>query len=83
MERTIGARFDDIAPRSTVSRVKAPLLLVHGDSDDVVPISNLRELASRAPDAQTLIVPGANHASLEAFEPHVGTILGFLSEHLS
>ncbi len=83
MERTIGARFDDIAPRSTVARVKAPLMLVHGDADDVVPISNLHELTSRAPKARSLVVPGANHASLEAFEPHVGTILGFLSEHLA
>jgi len=83
MEKTIGARFDEIAPRSTVARVKAPLLLVHGDADDVVPISNLHELASQAPQARTLIVPEANHASLEAFEPHMGAILGFLSEHLA
>ncbi|MEE8497254.1 MAG: alpha/beta fold hydrolase [Acidimicrobiia bacterium] len=82
MERTIGARFNDIAPRSTVARVKAPLILVHGDADEVVPISNLHELAERAPKARTLIVPGANHASLEEFEPYMGAILGFLSEHL-
>ena len=83
MERTIGARFDDIAPRSTVSRVKAPLMLVHGDADEVVPIADLYDLADRAREARTLVVPGANHASLEAFEPYIGTILGFLSEHLN
>jgi pimeloyl-ACP methyl ester carboxylesterase len=82
MERTIGARFDDIAPRSTVGRVESPLLLVHGEDDPIVPVSNLHELAALAPQARTLIVPGADHGSLEAFEPHVGTILGFLSEHL-
>lgn len=83
MERTIGARFDDIAPRTTVSRVDAPLLLVHGAADRVVPVSNLHELAERAPDARTLIVPDADHASLEAFEAHIGSILEFLSEHLA
>ncbi|MEE9298462.1 MAG: alpha/beta fold hydrolase [Acidimicrobiia bacterium] len=82
MERTIGARFDDIAPRSTIGRVKAPLILVHGDADRVVPLSNMHELARRAPDARILVVPGADHASLDAFEHHVDTILGFLSEHL-
>jgi len=82
MERTIGARFDDIAPRSTVTRVKAPLMLVHGAADEVVPLSNMHELASLSTGARTLEVPGATHSSLEAFEPHVGTILGFLSEHL-
>lgn len=83
MERTIGARFDEIAPRATVGRVAAPLFLVHGDADTVVPVTNLHELATLAPTARTLVVPGADHGSLEAFEAHVGTILGFLSEHLT
>ena len=82
MERTIGARFDEIAPRHTITRVGAPLLLVHGDADTVVPVDHLEELALQAPEARTLVVPGADHGSLEAFEPYVGTILGFLSEHL-
>lgn len=82
MERTIGARFDDIAPRATVRRVRAPLMLVHGEADTVVPVSHLHELASLAPGARTLVVPDADHGSLEAFEPHVGAILGFLAEHL-
>ena len=83
MERTIGARFDEIAPRATVGGVSAPLMLVHGDADDVVPVDNMHELAGLAPEARTLVVPGADHSSLDAFEPHVGTILGFLSEHLT
>jgi pimeloyl-ACP methyl ester carboxylesterase len=82
MEHTIGFRFDDIAPRATIGRVRAPVLLVHGGADDVVPLDNLCELAEKAPDAETLVVPGADHASLEAFEPHVGRILGFLRRHL-
>ena len=83
MERTIGARFDDIAPRSTVTRVKAPLMFVHGDADDIVPVSNMHELAEAVPDAVTLVVPGASHSSLDAFEPHIEKILGFLRSALS
>jgi pimeloyl-ACP methyl ester carboxylesterase len=83
MERTIGARFDEIAPRATIGGVSAPLMLVHGDADDVVPVTNMYELASLVPEARTLVVPGADHGSLDAYEPHVGTILGFLSEHLA
>lgn len=83
MERTIGARFDEIAPRATVRQVGAPLMLVHGDADTVVPVANMFELAALAPDARTLVVPGADHGSLDAFEPYVGTILGFLSENLA
>jgi pimeloyl-ACP methyl ester carboxylesterase len=82
MERTIGYRFDEIAPRRTVANVDAPLMLVHGGADRVVPIGNLHELAAAAPAATTLVVPGADHASLDAFEAYVGEILGFLTEHL-
>lgn len=83
MERTIGAKFDEIAPRATITRVLSPLMLVHGDADDIVPVSNMEELAARTPAARTLVVPGGTHDSLEAFEPYIGTVVGFLSEHLT
>lgn len=82
MERTIGARFDEIAPLTTISKVDAPLLLVHGGADRVVPVSHMHTLAEAAPHAETLVVPDADHGSLEAFEPYVGRILGFLAVHL-
>lgn len=82
MEHTIGYRFDEIAPRATVGAVQAPLLLVHGEADPVVPLSDLHELAGIAERAEVLVVPGAGHGSLDAFEPYVGAILGFLSDHL-
>ena len=44
MERTIGHRFDEIAPRATITATGAPVLLVHGTADDLVPLAreNLR-----------------------------------------
>jgi pimeloyl-ACP methyl ester carboxylesterase len=83
MEKTIGARFDDIAPRSTITRVRTPIMLVHGDADEVVPIANLTELSAQAPDAETLVVPGARHDSLDAFEPYIDKVIGFLSDRLT
>ncbi len=82
VERAIGFRFDDIAPRERIGRVRAPLMLVHGGADTTVRPSHFEELANRAPDAVTLLVEDADHASLEAFEPHIHHILGFLAEHL-
>ncbi len=82
MENTIGYKFDEIAPRATIKRVDTPLLLVHGDADQVVDIEALHELVGLRPEAETLIVPGAGHASLDRFEPHVHRILGFLSTNL-
>jgi len=82
MERTIGFRFDDIAPRERVALVDAPIMLVHGGADTVVTPRHFEELAHRAPNAETLFVEGADHASLDAFEPYIHRILGFLSGHL-
>lgn len=83
IERTIGHPFDDIAPESTAGRVTAPVLLVHGDADSVVPVDDVRKLAAANPAAEVLIVPGADHASLEAFIDYVDRIIGFLARHLS
>ena len=42
VQRTIGHRFDDIAPVTTIARVRCPVLLVHGADDDVVPLDDAR-----------------------------------------
>jgi len=81
-ERIIGYDFDEIAPRNRIGRVQAPLLLVHGDADEIVPISNVYELAERMPTRRVLIVPGAGHSDLASFGSQIGEVIGFLSEHL-
>ena len=53
--------------------IAAPTLVMHGERDAMAPISNARLLASRIPDAELAIVPGAGHAYLlerprESFE---------------
>ena len=82
MQHLIGYRFDDFAPRDRIARVKAPVLIVHGADDDVVPIGSLHELSAAQPDAETLIVPDARHSDLTPFEPRVGEITDFLDRNL-
>lgn len=82
MQRMIGHRFDDFAPRNRIPLVAAPVMLVHGDADPVVPIDNLHELAAAHPGAELLVVPDGGHSDLKPFEPFVGDITGFLSRHL-
>jgi pimeloyl-ACP methyl ester carboxylesterase len=68
IERTIGAPFDTFAPTSTISRIRAPILLVHGGRDDVVPLTDATRLAdASAGHARLLVAPEADHASLDAF----------------
>jgi uncharacterized protein len=43
------------------SRLDVPLLVVHGDRDDSVPVGESLEIASRARDASRLVIGGAGH----------------------
>lgn len=58
IESVIGHHFDDIAPVRTIARVKAPVLLVHGSEDDVVPLVCAEQLKAAASNATLLVVPG-------------------------
>jgi pimeloyl-ACP methyl ester carboxylesterase len=82
VQRTIGYRFDEFAPRSRVAHIDIPLLLVHGDQDDVVPISNLHELDDAHCCAEVIIVPGGGHSDLEPFEPYIDDIVDFFARNL-
>lgn len=51
VEHAVGKRFESFAPVQTITRVRAPVLLVHGDEDLIVPVEDARSLfgASRRP----------------------------------
>jgi pimeloyl-ACP methyl ester carboxylesterase len=82
IQRLIGYRFDAFAPRDRIALVTAPVMLVHGAADQVVPIGSLDELAAAQPGAEALVVPDAGHSDLAAFEARVGEIADFLDRHL-
>ena len=64
----------DISASVAVARYAGPILLIHGDTDDVVPVAHLARLAAAArrpragdPDAapvETLVIPGGQHSWL-------------------
>jgi fermentation-respiration switch protein FrsA (DUF1100 family) len=50
-----------------IARLRAPLLVLHGDRDDVVPVAHARALFDAAPDPTRLrILPGVGHNDLIA-----------------
>lgn len=63
VQEVIGARFDDIAPERTLLKVDAPVLLVHGQDDEVAPIDDLHRLQRTAQgrDVTTVVLPGVGH----------------------
>jgi pimeloyl-ACP methyl ester carboxylesterase len=64
-----GARagFDpDLAsPLAAIAKTRAPVLLVHGRSDERIPFAHSEHLFAAAPDhAELVLVPGAGHESI-------------------
>lgn len=52
-------RYDTL---ETVRRLRAPLLVLHGDTDEVVPIRQARAVFDAAPAPKTFVIlPGARH----------------------
>ncbi len=58
-------RFDNVA---RISRVEAPLLILHGEADDIVPARLARRLFEAAREPRSLrLIPGAGHNDLDRF----------------
>ena len=53
------ARLDILA--NVTTRLPQPLLIVHGDEDETVPLAAAHALHGAKPDAELLLVPGATH----------------------
>jgi len=83
VQRVIGYRFDDIAPRRSMARTTCPVLVVHGLEDDTVPVDEAREIyAARPSDAvELLLVPGS-HDDYGDVTRHLAQLGDFLERHM-
>jgi 3-oxoadipate enol-lactonase len=61
--------------------IEAPTLIIHGDADRLVPVENARIMASRIPNAELVIFPGAGHILIEAGDEPNRITLDFLRRH--
>jgi uncharacterized protein len=63
--RLVLDRFDNL---SRIARIGAPLLLVHGEADTVIPASHGRRLIAAAQEPKAgIFIRGADHNDLQAF----------------
>lgn len=58
----LDARFRDWNIETYAARVRVPVLLIQGDADEYGTVAQLESIASRVPDTETLLVPGAGHS---------------------
>lgn len=81
VEWFIGHRFDAIAPGTTIRRIQAPVLLVHGLEDTVVPPWHGQVLARARSGTRLMGLPGVGHNDPEGFAAHGEAILRWLHAH--
>ena len=83
VQKTIGHRFDDIAPLSTLGRIHRPVLLVHGEDDEVVPIDEAHQIfAVRGDTPAEMMSVSGDHESFADLEHHMGRLIAFLRRTL-
>jgi uncharacterized protein len=83
IERTIGYRFDDFAPLHTITRIEAPVLVLHGLDDPTVPTDDATRLAEHGSSTTLRLVEGADHRSLDGFLPVMPEIVAHLHDALA
>jgi dipeptidyl aminopeptidase/acylaminoacyl peptidase len=84
--RPRGHRVADISASTALRRIEAPILLVHGTADAVVPFGHLDHLArfgaAAEPPIERLVIEGGQHSWLYEFPVYRRTVAAFLARSL-
>ena len=84
--RPRGHRVADISATAALGRIGAPVLLVHGSADTVVPVAHLDRLARltglTGHPIEQLVIDGGQHSWLYEFPVYRRTVASFLARAL-
>lgn len=70
MPPVLGLDPAQVSPVADIKKVKVPVLLIHGNADTTIPLTNSEEIHKAAPESTTLwIVPGAEHVGSYKVQP--------------
>ena len=71
------AEFEGVNTRDSIAEVDVPVLVLHGDADDVVPVDHAGDIAAAARDVELHIVKGGVH-QIRRDERAVMTLMSWL-----
>ena len=78
-------RLFQVSPAFTpeqLATVRRPMLVIHGEKDEMVPVEQGRDLAAAVPGARLLTLPNAAHTDLFFRAPAHKAIIEFLHEQM-
>jgi len=80
----IGTDVNAIKPVNDLPEIKAPVMLMFGGQDDMVPLEQFSAMAAARPDAETWFVAEAAHARIYNAQPenYVARVARFFTETL-
>jgi pimeloyl-ACP methyl ester carboxylesterase len=83
VEWLIGYTYEEIAPINTICHIKCPVLIVHGKSDQTVPVEDalIIKKECKQADIKLLTVEDAGHESVEKIKLHAKELVGFLCDY--
>lgn len=64
---------------ASIGRIDGPVLLVHGERDDLITPAHSQALQVLARSARSVIVPGAGHGDLQDFDVYLRTVADALA----
>lgn len=84
IEWYVGASLDSLAPEGLLHRIQAPVLLIHGEQDQVVPASHARRLyAKGGPNTKLWLLPNRGHSDVHLERGLLERMVTFLLENAS
>ena len=82
VEWVIGYHYEEIAPINTICHIKCPVLIVHGNADQTVPVADalmIKKECKRS-NIKLLTVENAGHESVEKIKTHAKELVKFLQD---
>jgi pimeloyl-ACP methyl ester carboxylesterase len=58
-----------------LARVAGPVLLIHGEHDELIPLEHSRALQALAPRSSLVVIAGAGHGDLQGFDSYGRALL--------
>ncbi len=85
IERWLGTSMEEVAPDRRIGQIKAPLLLLHGESDRFIPPAHMEALYAMADHdrAEMRSLRNRRHADVTTDAKCGDEILAFFGKHLS